>query len=52
MDYSVFTVESERLQLRVAQLSDAAALAGLMTPGISQWVASWPYPLSLKRPVN
>lgn len=49
MDFSAFTVKTERLTLRVVQMSDAAALAGLMSPGISARVASWPYPLSIDK---
>ncbi|HET8729429.1 MAG TPA: GNAT family N-acetyltransferase [Alphaproteobacteria bacterium] len=45
MDLTSFTVETERLLLRVVDPGDAVPLAGLMTPGISRWVAAWPYPL-------
>ena len=31
-----------RVRLRPLELSDAAAIALLMTPGVSRWTASWP----------
>lgn len=40
-------IETARLRLRCARLDDAAALSALMTPAISDWVASWPSPLPL-----
>jgi ribosomal-protein-alanine N-acetyltransferase len=38
------SLSTARLRLRVPALSDAAPLAALMTPGISQRLASWPSP--------
>lgn len=47
MDLSSFTLSTERLRLRVVEPDDAPVLAGLMTAGISRWVAAWPYPLTI-----
>jgi len=33
---------TERLVLRAPQAADAAAIAGSMSPEVSQWLASWP----------
>lgn len=44
---SSFTLSTERLRLRVVEPDDAPVLAGLMTAGISRWVAAWPYPLTI-----
>ena len=38
-------VETERLRLRTVDERDAPAAARLMTPAVSQWLASWPSPL-------
>lgn len=38
-------LETARLRLRVVEEQDAAAAARLMTPAVSQWLASWPSPL-------
>lgn len=38
-------LETARLRLRLADEQDGAAAARLMTPGVSQWLASWPSPL-------
>lgn len=37
-----------RLSLRPPILGDASALAALMTPGISRWVARWPIPFTVE----
>lgn len=44
--WHTFKILTERLEMRLVTTSDSAALATLMTPGISKWVAIWPYPLS------
>jgi ribosomal-protein-alanine N-acetyltransferase len=38
-------VETARLRLRLVHERDAPAAAHLMTPAVSQWLASWPSPL-------
>ena len=38
-------VETARLRLRSVDERDAPAAARLMTPAVSQWLASWPSPL-------
>jgi ribosomal-protein-alanine N-acetyltransferase len=38
-------LETARLRLRIVDERDAADAARLMTPGVSQWLASWPSPL-------
>ena len=38
-------VETARLRLRTVDERDAPAAARLMTPAVSQWLASWPSPL-------
>lgn len=43
-----FLEHTERLELRLVTASNSAALQKLMTPGISRWVAIWPYPLTQK----
>ena len=37
-------LHTTRLRLRVVEEQDAPITARLMTPGISQWLASWPSP--------
>jgi len=37
-----WTVEAERVRLRCPEPDDAAALARLVTPAVSQWLLSWP----------
>ena len=37
-----------RLRLRPPRPEDAPALAALMTPGVSRWLASWPVPFTLE----
>jgi ribosomal-protein-alanine N-acetyltransferase len=39
-------ITTPRLRLRSPEPEDAAALAALMTPGVSAWLASWPAPLT------
>jgi [ribosomal protein S5]-alanine N-acetyltransferase len=39
-------VETGRLVLRTPSEEHAEAIAGLMTPGISRWLGSWPSPVS------
>ncbi|WP_422049254.1 GNAT family N-acetyltransferase [Shimia sp.] len=46
MDLTNRSFETERLLIRSCELADAATLAQLMTPSISQWVAAWPTPLT------
>lgn len=41
-----FHISTKRLELRLVAKSDAFALQQLMTSEISQWLATWPYPLS------
>ncbi|NRG19619.1 GNAT family N-acetyltransferase [Rhizobiales bacterium] len=48
MNIPEFAIDTERLHLRLARLEDAEALAGLITPGISRWVAAWPYPTTVE----
>ena len=45
-DGGMMAIETPRLLLRVAQPGDEAAIAALMTPEVSRWVASWPHPFS------
>lgn len=40
-------VTTERVKFRTASVADASVIVSMMTAGISKWVASWPYPLSL-----
>jgi ribosomal-protein-alanine N-acetyltransferase len=37
-----WSVDAERVRLRCPEAGDAPALARLVTPGISQWLLSWP----------
>ena len=37
-------IDTPRLRLRCARAADAPRIAGLMTPAISRWLASWPTP--------
>ncbi|MBO9399648.1 GNAT family N-acetyltransferase [Shimia sp. R9_3] len=46
MDLTKRSFETERLLVRSCELEDAAALAQLMTPAISRWVAAWPTSLT------
>lgn len=46
MEHIFPATETTRLRLRCVEDRDAAALASLMTPMVSRWVASWPSPLS------
>lgn len=39
-------IETRRLALRVPQADHAEQVAALMTPGVGQWLASWPSPVS------
>jgi ribosomal-protein-alanine N-acetyltransferase len=39
-------VETRRLRLRCLSIDDAPAVASMMTPEISRWVAAWPIPFS------
>jgi ribosomal-protein-alanine N-acetyltransferase len=41
-------IVTARLRLRCVSPSDAKALSILMTFGISRWLASWDYPLSVE----
>jgi ribosomal-protein-alanine N-acetyltransferase len=36
------SVEGERVRLRCPEAADAAALARMVTPAVSQWLLSWP----------
>lgn len=40
------TIETGRLELREPREDFAERVAALMTPGVSQWLASWPSPVS------
>lgn len=42
-------IETARLRLRPPHPDDAPALAALMTPAVSRWLASWPVPFTLER---
>ncbi|MCH2067806.1 GNAT family N-acetyltransferase [Shimia sp.] len=42
-----FSIDTERLLLRPCRMEDADALTALMTPQISDRLATWPTPLSL-----
>lgn len=46
MEHIFPATETERLRLRCVEDRDTTALASLMTPTVSSWVASWPSPLS------
>ncbi|MBO9395538.1 hypothetical protein J7400_02520 [Shimia sp. R9_2] len=46
MDLTKRSFETERLLIRSCELADAATLAQLMTPSISQRVAAWPTSLT------
>lgn len=39
-------VETDRLRLRCVRPDDAAHIASMMTPAVSQWVATWPVPFT------
>ena len=45
MNLTQASFETERLLLRPCRMEDADALATLLTPEISRWVAAWPTPL-------
>lgn len=47
MDFTTFAFDTERLTLRCCEVSDAERLTALMTPQISDRLATWPTPLSL-----
>lgn len=38
--------ETQRLTIRCCSVEDAPLLSALMSPEISKWVASWPFPLT------
>jgi len=40
-------ITTERLRLRCPEPEDAAVLAALMTPGVSEWLAAWAAPMSV-----
>jgi len=39
-------IDTERIRLRCPRRNDAITVAGLLTPGISRWLASWPAPMT------
>lgn len=39
-------IATARLRLRPPRPEDAPAVAALMTPGVSRWMASWPVPFT------
>ena len=39
-------IETSRLRIRCTRVQDAGVVANLMTPGVSQWLASWPTPFT------
>jgi [ribosomal protein S5]-alanine N-acetyltransferase len=39
-------IHTARMCLRTPNSQDASRLAALMTPTVSRWLASWPYPLT------
>jgi len=39
-------LQTPRLTLRLIEETDAQAVAALMTPAVSQWLANWPAPLT------
>lgn len=41
-------LRTARLCLRPPNLGDAPALAALMTPGVSRWLARWPIPFTVE----
>ena len=41
-------IRTARLRLRPPDLGDAPALAALMTPSISRWLARWPFPFTVE----
>jgi len=41
-------LRTDRLRLRPPTLNDAPALAALMTPEISRWLARWPIPFTVE----
>ena len=46
MDALPEVIETERLQLRPPREDYAEQVAALMAPGVSQWLATWPSPVS------
>lgn len=42
------SLETERLRLRVPDVTDAVRIAELVTPEVSRWMASWPAPCTLE----
>jgi len=42
------TIETDRLRLRQVRGSDAASVAALVTPSVSQWTATWPPEISVE----
>ena len=40
--------ETRRLTLRCVRFEDASRISEMMTPVVSQWVASWPIPFTLE----
>lgn len=48
MNTPAFAIDTERLHLRIARLEDGETLARLVTPEISRWVASWPWPTTVE----
>lgn len=45
-------LETDRLHLRCVRSEDAADTSRLMTPGVSQWVASWAVPFTRSMAVD
>jgi [ribosomal protein S5]-alanine N-acetyltransferase len=43
---AALVIETARLRLRFADERDAAAVARLMTPAVTGWLASWPFPVT------
>ncbi len=43
---SIGPFDTDRLNLRCPHIDDATALAEMMTPAISRWLASWPSPFT------
>lgn len=39
-------IDTKRTRLRCPRRDDAAAVAKVLTPGISRWLASWPAPIT------
>ena len=46
------SLETARLKLRCVDPGDAVAIAEMMTPAVSRWVASWPIPFTVQMAIE